>query len=100
MPPEDVVPEKVAAPPANPEDPIAEEQEGDVSTVESAEEQPVAEEENADPVPEEEEAPATETKEIAATTEEKSDKPSYLASCGACCDGDVLKNVQAAVGLV
>jgi len=91
--PGEVLPEKVAAPPAK-QDPITEEEEGDATTVESAAEEPVAEGENADPVMEEEAAPVTETKEIAATEDQKSEKQSSFA----CCEGDVLKNLQAAIG--
>ena len=89
--PTDVVPEKVAAPPPK-EEPIAEE-EGDATTVESGED-PAAEPENAEPNVEEE-APATETKEISLAEEEKSAKQTPFT----CCDGEVLKNLQAACGL-
>jgi len=91
--PVDVQPEKVATAPSK--EPIAEE-DGDATTVESTPEEPVQEEENADPVPEKEEAPEAETKEIAdATTEEPIEKQSTFT----CCEGDVLKNLQAAVGM-
>ena len=93
--PVDVVPEKVATAPSK--EPIAEEEEGDATTVESAAEDPVAEEaENADPEPEKEEDAEVETKEIVSSTEEKTETKQ---SPFVCCEGDVLKNLQAAVGL-
>ena len=93
--PADVQPEKVATAPSK--EPIAEE-EGDATSVESAEEPVQEETENAEPEPEKEEVPAVETKEVV-PTEEKSEKQSGFAACGTCCEGDVLKNLQAAVGL-
>jgi len=95
MPIEDVLPEKVATAPSK--DPIAEEEEGDATTVESAAEDPVAEEaENDEPVPEKEEAPVMETKEVDVVEEKSTSEQKQ--SPFVCCEGDVLKNLQAAVG--
>ena len=92
----DVQPEKVATAPSK--EPIAEEQEeeGDATTVESAAEDPVADEaENAEL--ENEESLAVETKELDSPTAEE--KTENKQSPFVCCEGDVLKNLQAAVGL-
>ena len=86
MPEDAVKPERVAVAPVDKPDTIDEE--GDVSTVESGADEPTNETENIEPT--------SETKEI---TEEQTKEQS---SPFACCQGspaDVMKNLQAAVGM-
>jgi hypothetical protein len=100
LPTEDAKVERVAATPVNKQETIDEE--GDVSTVESAGEEPVQEEnENSDPTSEKIDEPAESTKEVVAS-EEQEGKEETSNNTFACCHGspaEVLKNLQAAVGM-
>lgn len=88
----------MAEPPTSKQDTI--EEEGDVSTVESAVDVPVQEEsENSNPAYEKSDVPTEATKDLE-TSEEEADKEQ--SSFAGCCHGspaDVLKNLQAAVGM-
>ena len=74
-------------------------EETDVATVESAADEPVQEEaENSDPTAEQSDEPAESAKDMETSEEDVKEQSSTFA----CCQGssaDVLKNLQAAVGM-